>query len=168
MVTAPARGVLVVVVVAAGVLAYRWWNSPERQIRRTLAAISSRLSHDEPVTGLAAAVAAAGLQELVAREVVIEPGRPFPPLTGRDAVVAAAARLVTATPAARVEVVDLRITIGADGDTARVAGSVVATFHDRAGQRAVEAREVVMTLRRVGGRWVVERAAAVNVVEPVT
>lgn len=163
-----ARGVLVVVIVAAGVAAYRWWNSPEHQIRRALDGISSRLSHDEPVTGLAAVAAAAGLQEHFSREVVIEPGRPFQPLAGRDAVVAAAARLVTATPAARVEFVDLRITIGADGGAARVGGSVVATFHDRAGQRTVDTRELTMTLRRIEGRWVVERAAAVDVLEPVT
>jgi hypothetical protein len=39
---------------------------------------------------------------------------------------------------------------------------------DRAGQETVDAREVIITMHVQDGRWVITRARAVDVLEPVT
>lgn len=163
-----ARLGVAVVIAAAAFGAYRWWNGPERQITVTLEAIAARLSHDGPVNGLAAAAAAASIQEYLSPDVAIALGRPFAPLTGRDIVVAMAARVLAATPVLRVELVDVEIAMSDDRETANVTCGVTATFTDRAGQQTVDARELKVTLRARQGRWVVERAESVNVMEPVT
>jgi hypothetical protein len=167
-VSTPVRIVLVIAIAFAGMAGYRWWASPERQIRRVLDDVASRLSHDRPATGLGAVAEAAGLQEHLAPDVVVEAGQPFPPLTGRDAAMSAAVGVRTAVGALKVEFVDVTVTLGGDGTTAVVDCTASATIGDRAGQQRIDAREIVMTFRHTAGRWIIERAAAVNVLEPVT
>ena len=162
-----ARIVLIVVLAAAAVGAYRWWNSPERQIHRVLAGLAEDLSHDQPATGVGAVTAVAGLQQYFAVDVVVEPGGSVPPLTGRDAVLGAAARLYAAVPSLQVEFVDVRIDLGTTGTNATVDCTASARVSDRGGQPSVDAREVIMTLRVIDGRWVIDSARAVQVLEPV-
>jgi hypothetical protein len=165
--TARLRLVVIVAVVAAATGGYRWWNSPERQIRRVLEAIAEDLSHGEPVSGLAAVAGVAALQNHFTIDVVIEPGRPLPPLSGRDAVMAAAIRLRAATPALRVEFADMNVMIDAGGTEATVDCRVTMTGPG-AGQDNLDSREVVVILRVVDGQWMVARATAQHVMEPVT
>ena len=163
-----ARWVVVLAALVAAFVGYRWWNSPDRQIRRVLDDIATRLSHDQPVTGLAAVGALAGLQDDFALDVVIEPGPPAMPLEGRDMLLAAAARLVSATPSLRLDFADAQIAVGADGTSARVACSVTAQLRDTAGRETVDVREMMIEMRIENGRWVVQRATAVNAIEPVS
>ncbi len=162
------RLVAIVAIVLALVVAYRWWNSPERQIRRVLDAVAEDLSHDEPVTGLAAVAGAAALQQRFTNDVVVDAGTPFPPIEGRDAVVAAAARLRVATPTLRVEFADVAVTVDTSGTQATVECTVTATGVDRAGQSNVDGREVILVFRVVDGQWMMARATAQRVLEPVT
>lgn len=157
-----------IVVVATAVGAYVWWNSPERQIRRVLADVADAMSHDAPVRGLAAAAAAAELQDSLAADVVVETGRPFGALKGRDAVVSAATRILMVTPSMRLEFVDTKVAVAADGRSATVDCSAVATMTDRTGQQSVDAHEVMMTMNRVNGAWVISSAKALDVLEPVS
>jgi hypothetical protein len=168
VVTPAARIASVIVGIATAAGAYVWWNSPERQIRRVLANVADVMSHDAPVRGLAAAAAAAGLQDSLAADVVIEAGRPFGALRGRDAVVSAAARIFIVTPSMRLEFVDTKVAVAADGRSATIDCSAVATITDRAGQESVDAREVMMTMNRVNGTWVISSAKALDVLEPVS
>lgn len=167
MTTAP-RLAAVVAVIGASIVAYLWWNGPERQIRRVLAHVSAAITHDKPQQGLSAVSVAAGLQEHFAVDVVVDPGRPFSPVTGRDAVMAAAARIVTTVPALEVEFVDTQIDIGGDGRSAEVTCTAVARLRDASGKESVDAREMVIVMNVVDGRWVIATARAVDVLEPVT
>jgi hypothetical protein len=163
-----ARVGLVVIVAAAAIGGYMWWSSPERQIRRVLAGVAEGFSHTGATTPLGAASAAADLQAYFAPDVRIDSGRPFGTLTGRDRVIGAAARLRTSTPAFRIELVDVQVTVGDDAESAGVDCTAVATLQDGAGQDTVDARELVMTLALVDGRWVITHASALDVLEPVT
>lgn len=147
---------------------YWWWSRPERQIHRVLDALADALSHDMPREGLGAVAAVAGLPQYFAADVVLDPGRPFPVLTGRDAVVAAAARVRGALPVLRLELADRRIEMGADAAQAVVSVAVSARMTDRAGQQSMDAREVKLIMKRIDGRWVIARAEAVAALEPVT
>jgi hypothetical protein len=158
----------VAVTVAAAAAAYFWWYGPERQIRRALASVAEGLSHDAPASGLAAVSAAAALQPFFAVDVTVDPGRPFGAVSGRDAVLAAAARVRSTAPALRVEFVDVRIELAPDNLSASIDCTAMATLHDRAGQESVDAREVMMTMTVQDGRWVITRARAVDILEPLT
>jgi hypothetical protein len=166
VVSASHRAVFLCMLAAGAASACSWWDSPERQIHRVLDAIAARLSHDAPVAELAAAAAATGLQEHLSADVAVEAGAPFPVLAGRDAAIAAAARLIAGTRSLRVEFVDVRATI--TGASADVVCNVTTAVRDRAGQETQDARELNVGMRQMEGRWVVERVKALNVLEPVS
>lgn len=164
-----ARGLVVgAVLIAAAAGGWIWWNSPERQVRRMLAEVAESLSYETPQTPLAAAAGAARLQPLLAEEVVVDAGRPFAPLNGRESVLGAAVRVRAAVSAMRVEFVDVEITLADGGAAATVNSTVTATLTDPAGQQTTDAREVIMDLAAVDGRWTIRRIQAVRVVEPIT
>ena len=166
--TRVSNSLILAIVLAAGIAAYAWWTGPERQIRRVLASIAERVSHDGPLQGVAAASAAAGLHGHFAADVVIEAGRPFGPMKGRDAVTAAAARILMVTPALRLEFVDTTISVAPDGQSATVDCTAMATIKDRTGQESVDAREVMMIWALVDGNWVIRTVKTVDVLEPVS
>jgi hypothetical protein len=162
-----ARVSLLILGIAVAVAVYLWWSSPERQIRRVLDAVSEGLSHDGPATGLSAISTASALQSYFTPDVTVVPGTPFEPVKGRDSVIAAAARLLSATAGFRVEFVDVQINLASDSRSAGVDCTAVATLRDRAGQETVDAREIVIDMNVVEGRWVIADARAVDVLEPV-
>jgi hypothetical protein len=162
-VTVLRRFVLLCMIAASS--ACGWWNDPERQIRRVLDEIAERLSHDAPMDRLAAAAAAAGLQAYLAPDVVIDPGRPFEPVTGRDAVGIAAARLIGGTRVLRVEFVDVHIDL--HGPSADVSCSATAVIEDGAAHASRDARELRLVMRVIDGRWMIEQVKAVSALEPV-
>ncbi len=167
MVTRFARVGVIVLVIGASIAGYRWWTSPERRIRRVLDGVAEGFSHDAPATALGAVAAVAALQPYLAPEVTVEPGRPLGVVTGRDAVLATAARLRSSTPSMRIEFVDVQINVGADNQSAEVDCTAMATLQDRAGQESVDAREVIITMNTLDGRWVITRARAIEVLEPL-
>ena len=142
-----------------------WWNDPERQIRRVLDEIAERLSHDGPVDRLAAAAAVAGLHAYLAPDVVIDPGRHFEPVTGREAAGVAAARLIGSTRALRVEFVDVHIDL--HGPSADVSCSASTVIEDGAAHASRDARELRLVMRLTDGQWVIEQVKAVSALEPV-
>lgn len=160
-----------VVALAAVLLAvsggWRWWNGPERQIRRLLSEVAAGLGHDGGSRGVADVAAAAALGRHLAVDVLIEPGRPFQAIVGRDAAVAAAAALRAAVPEMRVAFTDVQIGLAPDGVSATVDATVTATIRDRAGAAQVEAREALLTVTRLEGRWIVSQASAVPVLERI-
>ncbi len=163
-----ARLVLGAVVVGAAAAGYFWWYSPERQIRRVLASVEEGFTHGEPTTALGAVSAPSALQPYFSADVAIETGRPLGVVQGRDAVMAAATRLRSSTPAFRLEFVDVQIDLASDNLSASINCTAMATLQDRAGQESVDAREAIITMHVQDGRWVITRARAVEVLEPLT
>lgn len=162
-----ARVVVVVIGLATAFGVYRWWNGPERQIRRVLDQLAETVSHETPVTGLQAVTRATRLRELTAPNVVATPGRPFGPIEGRDALMAAAARLISATAGLDVEFVDVNIAVGPARDTATVDLTAKTTVRDR-GQETVDAREVMIEFAYLEGRWVMIRAHSIEALERIS
>lgn len=160
------RAVLVVAALVAAFVAYRAWNSDERQILRLLDAVAQTVSHDEPSAGVGALAEVAALTTYLAPDVTIDPGPPGPAMAGAQDVVSAAARLRVATPMLRLAFVDVQVS-DAEGGTARVQATVSLTMRSRDGGDVVDAREVVIDVRRIDGRWVIAAARAVPAIEPV-
>ena len=166
--SAASRWAAAAVVALALAGAWTWWNSPERQIRRTLDTLANGLSHDEVASPLGAVSAVAEMQPLLADDVVVEPGGRLEAIRGRTAVLAAAARVRTAVPALRLVFIDVTVTLSEDRSTATVVGTVSAEVTDRAGQPRTDGREFTAEMRRVEGRWIVAAARAIEALEPVS
>ena len=153
----PARIALLVLLVAVAAAAgYRWWASPERQVRRILDDTAAALTHAAPDSGLEALTAAAALQPHLAPDITVTPGGDAVPIQGRQEVVAAAARYRAATPMLRVRFYDPVITLG--GEQGQVRATVEVTQRDAAGQDVVAVHAVAASVTRARDRWVVTSA----------
>jgi SnoaL-like domain len=153
----PARVAIVAVALAATVEGYRWWTSPERQIQRILADVASAMSHESPETDLRALTALAAVQNHLALDVSIDAGPVLGPVSGRQEVLALAARLRASTPMMQVQVFDPEIAL-ADGTAATTRVTLQVTARDAAGEEVASAHVLLIALARVEGHWVVTRA----------
>lgn len=141
------------IALAAG---YRWWSSPERQIRAILADVAAAFTHDGRDSGLEALAAAARLQPHLAEDVTLQAGTATA-ISGRDAAVTAAARIRSASGGMRVRFFDPRIAVT---DEARASLSVTSevTTRSDSGEDVVDVLQVTATLERTADRWVVTSA----------
>jgi ketosteroid isomerase-like protein len=161
------RVAAIAAVLLVAVAGWKWWNGPERQIGLLLEEIAEALSQDDEQRGLAHLAAGAGLGRLLAADVVIEPEPPFHALAGRDAALAGAAALRAAVRGMRVAFTDVRIGVAPDGRSATVSATAKLTIPQGSAPEQVEAREVLLSVTMIDGRWVVSRATAVPVFERI-
>jgi hypothetical protein len=156
------RVVIGLAVLGTAVAAYQWWVSPERQIRRTIRDVVGAVAHDEPDTDLRAIAAVAALQTLLTPDVIVDLGpTSSSPLTGRQDVVSLAARLRTSTPILRVQLFDETIAFS-NVDAATVRFTAQITVRDGSGEELADAHQVIATLVRADGQWLVSRATLVR------
>jgi ketosteroid isomerase-like protein len=152
----PARVAIAVVVLVAVAAGYRWWNNPERHVRRLLSDIATTLSHEKSGTDLLTVAKVAALQNYLAPDVSIEM-ESAPPLRGRQEAISMAARLRASSQMMRVQFFDPEIRLSGDeAGTTRVTVQVTTT--DQGGQEVASAHVVTMALVRAEGRWVVASA----------
>jgi hypothetical protein len=152
----PMRAAIVAVVLAGTVLGYRWWTSPERPIQRILADVASAMSHEGPGADLRALTRLAALQNHMALDVLIDAGASSGPVRGRQEVLALATRLRASTPMMRVQFFDPDIAL-VDGAAATTRVTLQVTTRDAAGEEVAAAHNVMISLVRLDGRWVVTR-----------
>jgi hypothetical protein len=165
-------GVLAILAVCAG--GYFYWFDDERQIARLLDDVAAAVSQEQPL-GMAGMAEVAGMRTLLAPDVTIDSGAPSPgPIVDAPDVIAAVARLRSRFAVIQVSFVDVQVTLG-QSETGAEAGRDTATVHTTArihtrtasGDENVDAREVVLTVRRLGGRWVIAAVKPVSVLERV-
>ena len=150
-----ARILMIVVVAAAAAGAWWWWSQPTRQIRAILGDVATALTSEPGESSLETLGAAAALERHLAEDVVVE-RRDGESIAGRDAVITAAARARAQRPR-RLRFFDPRITLVGDGE-ATVVITAEAITQSAAGNGEVEVYEVMATLRRADGRWLVSTA----------
>lgn len=163
---------IVIVAVACLALWFGWryaFPSDEAQIRRVLESIADAVGSGTADEGQVARIArAASMRNELDPQIVVDAGPPFSQMTGRDAVVAAVARLNSTVRDLEVELSDVHTTVAPDRTTARTSLTVEGRFRDERGERVVDARELDVRLRRLDGEWVVSQVAPVRVLTPVT
>ena len=154
----------ILALLAAGALAWWWWTRPERQIHAILDATATALSSEAGESGLETLAAVAALEPHLADDISVQAGD-TPAIDGREAVITAGARLRARQPAMRVRFLDPRITF-ADADTATVAATAEAAVTTAGGAQRVDLYQVIGTVTRRAGRWVVSIARASPIPEP--
>lgn len=163
---------LIAVAVIGVVLWFGWryfFPSDEAQIRGTLERIAEAVGSGDAEQGQVARIArAASMRNELDSQIVVEAGPPFSQITGRDAVVAAVARLNSSIRDLEVALNDVQVSVAPDRATARAALTVEARFRDERGEPVVDARELEVAFRRLDEDWVVSQVALVRALNPVT
>jgi hypothetical protein len=154
----------ILALLAAGALAWWWWTRPERQIRAILDDTAAALTSEAGESGMETLAAVAALEPHLADDISVHVGDTAA-IDGREAVITAGARLRARQPTMRVRWLDPRITF-ADAGTATVAATAEAVVITPAGARRVDVYQVLGTVTRRAGRWVVSVARASPIPEP--
>ena len=154
----------VLALVVAAVAGYRWWVSPERQIRAILADVEAAFTHDAPGSGLDALTDVAALQKHLAEDVSIDANDGMR-IAGRQDVITAAARVRAASPARRLRFFDARIAFD-NATAATVVATAEVTTRSDSGEDLVDVHRVTATVVKPERRWVVTNARVVPVGAP--
>lgn len=155
------RIVVTSIALAAALAGYLYWASDERQIRRLLERVADAVSHDG-TGGVAGLAEVAGLTSDLSPDVTLDPGAPFRTIDGAQNVVSTVGRLRAVTTAVRLELLDAEVVV--DGGSASVQAMARLTLRDREGVEEQHAREVITTLVKRDGAWVVTTARALGVI----
>jgi hypothetical protein len=151
---------VVFVLLVAGI-AYRYWPSDERHVRRHLIQLAEALSVPGVETEVARLTRVAVLREFFAPDVVVV-------VDGREIVSGDVliATIVTSPPPPggfSVEFVDETIALAPDRVTAHITLTARVLSRDLAtGQALVDARDLTVAMTKAGGDWVIARAETVS------
>ena len=158
--------VVVVFAVLAGYFTYQWWFNPQRAIKRQLGNLAAALSAPPAGRGDMDRLArVAGLRNYFAPDVHVKAGPSGPELTSRDALVAAVAAWNPSANGWTVDFVDVQIALDSDRRARAYMTVEITTADPRTGRRAVDAREVTVTLAEQEGVWVITSAEPVETLQ---
>lgn len=135
--------------------------SEEERVRARLDQIVDTVNA-QSTDGLGKLADAARLASFFTEDVTIDPGQPYPPMRGRDAVVAAAATAGRSAGGFELSFVDVQVSVGADA-TATAHLTVTLTWTNaQTGAPTMDAREVEVALRKEEGEWRVAGATPIE------
>lgn len=152
---AAVRIVLIAALTGVTVWAGARWLFPDdateiRAALERLIAVTQGAEDDDDIGRLARASA-------VRRELTLDatanPGPPIPPLTGRDAIVGLAARLVGTVPNLEMTLPDVAIVVAPDRRRAAVQVTLETRFLDHAGEWRHDTRQLDLVFTRVDRQW---------------
>jgi hypothetical protein len=151
----------VVAVVLLGImlagLAYRYWPSDEREIRRHLSNLAEALSVPGTETDVARMTRVAAMREYFAPDVRIRVGSEE--IVTRDALMAAIARWSPPPGGVAVEFVDVTVALAEDHGSADVTLTAKIASTDRqSGEKTLDVQGAAVQMRDADGDWVITRA----------
>jgi hypothetical protein len=144
-----------------------WWQGDKALIIARLNALVEQMNaHGE--NGLGSLARAAQIGQFFTDDVIVELGRGSAPMTGRDTLMAMAARLEPRTSAFTVKLMDINVLVtpadqSADVNlTAEIIRKAPAAGVGAAAGPSMDAREFTVIMRKVDGEWKVARLTAVD------
>ncbi len=165
MTRAAQLGVGLVAAVLLVWLGLGWLSSEARQIRRRLDALAETASVRVGDTNLVRLAKAARLAAYFTEDITIDLGSPPTVIRGRDTLMAVAARTQVSPEGLRIELVDVQITVDAEGARATASMTVQGSGIDFAtGDQMIDAREIEMTLVKLDGEWLIQGVSAVSAI----
>jgi hypothetical protein len=168
------RSAFRLIVLVAGVAAIGWygwqWMFPddEAAIRAVLRRIEEGVSAAGGAgTGNMDRLArAASLRHELAPDITVDAGPPFQRLTGREAIIGAAASVSGSTRDLQVRFDDVEITLDPSGERAEVTLTAEARTSDSA-DGGFDSRELEVIFRRLDDRWVVANVTLIRALKPM-
>ena len=157
------RIVLLAVVVAAGV--WLWtvlFPSPEKVIRRQLAAVARDACSNpgqNPLVSVANAQRLAGYFSTNIEVQVEVPGHGQHTISGRDEIMQTAAGVYSVLNGLKVEFLDVTVSVGADKQSATAGLTLKA---QATGDKESIWQEMRFTLQKIDGKWLITRVETVR------
>jgi uncharacterized protein DUF4440 len=150
-----ALAAILLAIMVAGI-AYRYWPSDERAIRRHLSNLAEALSFPLSETDEERATRLAVLREYFAPEVRVNvDGRE---MTTRDEVLAQLTAFRPPPGGIEVEFVDITITLAPEADTAAVTLTAKMSSTNASGVSTLDQRVADLTMRKIDDDWVIAAA----------
>jgi hypothetical protein len=135
-------------------LAYRYWPSDEREIRRHLSNLAEALSVPGAETEVARLTRIAAMREYFAPDVRIRVGAEQ--IASRDALIAALGRLSPPPGGVAVEFVDVTVALAEDHSSADVTLTAKIASTDRqSGEKTLDVQGAAVQMRDAEGDWVI-------------
>jgi hypothetical protein len=159
------RQLVLAAVAAAGLWAGWQWFFPsdEARIVAVLERIADGVSSGAEDGDIGRLARAASLRHEFAPAVTVDAGPPFQRITGREAIIGAAARTAGSIRNLSITFPDVAIAVASDRQSATAVVTAEARF-DEGGGRGLDARELELAFTRYEGDWVV---SAVTLVRPL-
>lgn len=163
------RNARAIAIVAAALLAgLAWWilsPSDERRIRARLDEIEDTVN-SEASDGLGRLADAARLASFFTEDVVIEAGQPYPPMRGRQALMAAVSAAGSAAGGFELALVDVEVAVGpAEAEATAHLTATLTWTNVQTGERTIDAREIELTLRELNDEWLVSAARPLETIQ---
>jgi len=147
----------VLIAIMLGGIAYRYWPSDEREIRRHLSNLAEALSVPGAETEVARLTRIAAMREYFAPDVRIRFGSE--PIVSRDALMAAIGRLSPPSGELAVEFVDVTVALAEDHSSADVTLTAkIASTNRQTGERTLDVQGAAVQMREADGDWVITGA----------
>jgi SnoaL-like domain len=135
-------------------LAYRYWPSDEREIRRHLSNLAEALSVPGAETDVARMTRVAAMREYFAPDVRMRVGSEQ--IVSRDALMAAIARLSPPPGGVAVEFTDVTVALAQDHASADVTLTAKIASTDRqSGEKTLDVQGAAVQMRDADGDWVI-------------
>ena len=115
--------------------------------------------------GLGQMARAARLGSFFAQDVVVDLGRPYSRLEGRDTIMALAAKMQVPGEGLDVRFVDVAIDVAPAGADAVVHLTATVASRGRPFESGLDAKELEMAWRKVDDTWVIARVTGVETLE---
>lgn len=156
----PACGILFVILV--GVWAYRWWTGEEHVIKERLNSLAAVLSPSGD-SEFSTISRIGQLRGYFAPDVRVHFGGDE--VISRDAVLALLARWQPPSKNLKVEFVDVSVTVEEDTALASLTAKISNTDAASAEDPVADAREGVLTLRKLNGEWVISSVESTDTLQ---
>lgn len=135
-------------------IAYRYWPSDEREIRRHLSNLAEVLSAPGAENEVARLTRVAALREYFAPDVQIKLASQ--PIVSRDALIAAIGRWTPPPGGVVVEFVDVKVALAEDHGTAGVTLTAnVASRNPQTGESTLDVTDAAVQMANADGDWVI-------------
>jgi hypothetical protein len=145
---------VVLLAIMVGGIAYRYWPSDEREIRRHLSNLAEALSVPGAETEVVRMTRMAAMREYFAPDVRIRFGAEE--IVSRDRLIAAIGRWSTPPSGVAVEFVDVMVTLAEDHSSADVTLTAKVSSTDRqTGEKTLDVQGAAVTMRGADGDWVI-------------
>ena len=135
----------------------------ESQIRALLTRVADAVGGSGEGGNIEVLAQVAALQNDLAVDATVDAGEPFQRLTGRQAIVSAAAKIRVAVRNLEIRFPEGSVDIADDRQHATALVTAEARFDDEQG-RGMDARELEMSFTRADGKWVI---SSVTLVQPL-
>ena len=142
----------------AGYFVYQWWFNPNRSIKQRLGEVASALSAPAAEGDLARLARLARLRVYLDERIHVRAGRAGPEFSSRDEAIGAAAGWKPTSSAWNVNFVDVDVRVDSDWTARAFVTAEVATRDPQDGQKMFDSREVVFSLRKRDGDWLISEA----------